>query len=252
MKITFLGSGTSHGIPVIGCDCPVCRSEDPKDKRWRSSILVENEDTSFVIDTGYEFRLQMLRAGVKKLDGILYTHAHSDHIMGLDDLRVFCRERFLDIFAPEDTISSIKKKFSYAFIAQPGHNIPQLNANIIENHRPFRLGSFEITPLAVKHGCLRITGYRFGSVAYITDVSDILMDENRPYLQNLDVLIIGALRERPHHTHFSFSEAVEATKELNAGRVIFTHMNHNSSHKEIEARYRGKAEPAYDMMTLEV
>lgn len=252
MKLTFLGSGTSHGIPVIGCSCDVCQSTDERDKRWRSSLLVENEDTTLVIDTGYEFRLQMLRAKIKKLDGVLYTHAHADHLMGLDDLRVFCREQNMDIYAPAGILNSIKKTFGYAFNAFPGLGIPQLNANSVEPHVPFRIGSLEIIPIPVKHGTYDISGYRIGNIAYITDVSDIQIERNRDYLQNLDILIIGALREKPHPTHYSFSEAISATKELKAKRVIFTHLNHATSHAVIAERYKGIAEPAYDMLTLEV
>lgn len=252
MKLTILGSGTSHGIPVIGCTCPVCQSLDERDKRWRSSLLVEDGDTSFVIDTGYEFRLQMLRAGVKMLDGVIYTHAHSDHLMGLDDLRVFCRDRDLDIFAPYGVLEDIIAKFPYAFRHKPGMGLPQLKGNAVEPHKPFMVGSVEVVPIPVMHGSYGICGYRFGKAAYITDVSDILIERNRDYLQNLDILIIGALREKPHHTHYSFSQAVEATRELKAKRLIFTHINHATSHGEIAERYKGVAEPAYDMLTLEV
>lgn len=252
MKLTFLGSGTSHGIPVIGCDCPVCTSSDFRDTRWRSSLLVENEDTSVVIDTGYEFRLQLLRAKVKKIDGVLYTHAHADHLVGLDDLRVFCKEKSLDIYAPGNILRQIIDKFPYAFSNNPGQGIPQLEANKVNSHEVFRIGSLEIVPIPVMHGCNLISGYRIGNAAYITDVSDIKIDDNREYLQNLDVLIIGALRENPHPTHYSFSEAAEAVKELNAKRVIFTHINHATLHSQIELKYKGIAEPAYDMLTLEV
>ena len=252
MKLTILGSGTSHGIPVIGCNCEVCSSKDPRDTRWRSSLLVENEGTSVVIDTGYEFRLQLLRANVKKLDGVLYTHAHADHLVGLDDLRVFCKDRRLDIYAPEKIIWQIADKFPYAFSENPGQGIPQLRANKVNSHEIFKLGSLDIMPIPVMHGCNLISGYRIGKAAYITDVSDIRIEDNREYLENLDVLIIGALREAPHPTHYSFSEAVEAVKDLNAKRVIFTHINHSTLHSQIELKYKGIAEPAYDMLTLEV
>ncbi len=252
MTLTFLGTGTSHGIPVIGCDCATCSSSDSRDKRWRSSLLVESEGTVFIIDTGYELRLQLLRANVRTLDGVLYTHAHSDHLMGLDDLRVFCKDERLGIYAPSDILLEIKRKFPYAFECRPGCGLPQLDARPVRSHESFKIGSVEIVPIPVMHGGYRISGYRFGKVLYVTDVSDIMLERNLPYLRDIEVVIIGALRERPHPTHYSFSEAVEATRRLNAKRVIFTHISHSTSHKEIEDRYKGVAEPAYDMLSLEV
>ena len=181
-RIEFLGTGTSHGVPVIGCHCPVCSSADPHDKRWRSSVLIEKDGTTVVIDTGYEFRLQALRAGIDRLDAVLYTHQHSDHLMGLDDLRVFTSEEKLPVYGLGPVLDSISRIFPYAFDDMPYKGVPRLAKRPVEERVPFRVGSLEFTAIPVMHGCMRIAGYRFGGNAYITDASDILLDENRKYI----------------------------------------------------------------------
>lgn len=252
MKITFLGTGTSHGVPVIGCDCPVCSSADIHDKRYRSSLLIESESTSVIIDTGYEFRLQCLRAGIRKVDGILYTHAHSDHLMGLDDLRVFTKYKRMPIFSFLDILDDIAEKFPYAFTEMGNMGLPQLDRYAITPYEEFSVGDISFIPIPVMHGVMQIAGFRFGSCAYITDVSDILLSENKKYLDGVDILIIGALRELPHATHYSFSEAVDVATKLNASSIYFTHINHAHSHREIAQKYRNVAIPAYDGLVLEV
>ena len=251
-KVTFLGTGTSHGVPVIGCECRVCKSPDPHDKRFRSSVLIEKEGTSVVIDTGYEFRLQCLRAGIKHLDGVIYTHAHSDHLMGLDDLRVFTRKERLPAYSFRHVLDEIEIKFPYAFQNRPAMGLPQLDRVDVEPHKAFIIGALEFIPIPVMHGSALIAGYRFGNAAYITDVSDIMIKRNRSYLENLDLLIIGALREKSHATHYSYSEALECAKKLKAKNVYFTHMNHECSHQEVANRYFGYAHPGYDGLVLEV
>ncbi len=251
-KVTFLGTGTSHGVPVIGCDCPVCQSTDFHDKRFRSSILIEKGGTAVIVDTGYEFRLQCLRSGIKALDGILYTHAHSDHLMGLDDLRVFTRNNRLPVYSFSSVLKEIESKFPYAFANRPALGLPQLDGIPVERYKEFKIGNLSFIPIAVKHGKDLICGYRFGASAYITDVSDILLEENKPYLENLEVLIIGALRERTHATHYSYQEAVNVATQLKAKEVYFTHMNHEHSHQEVLKRYSSIARPAYDGLVLEV
>ncbi len=251
-KITFLGTGTSHGVPVIGCDCKVCKSTDPHDKRFRSSILVEKEGTSLVIDTGYEFRLQCLRANVKRLDCVLYTHAHSDHLMGLDDLRVFTKNDRLPVYSFKHVLDDVERKFPYAFANCPGVGLPQLDRIDLEPYEETFVKSISFFPIPVMHGENEIAGYRFGNAAYITDVSDILIEENRSYLESLDVLIIGALRERTHATHYSYKEAASVVRELKPKSAYFTHMNHECSHKEVLERYSSIALPAYDGLVLEV
>ena len=251
-RIEFLGTGTSHGIPVIGCHCPVCRSSDPRDKRWRSSIYITRGDTNVVIDTGYEFRLQALRAGIERLDGVLYTHAHSDHLMGLDDLRVFSGKKKLPIYSSSSVLDTIERIFPYAFKDWQYKGVPALQPVAVKERVPFSIGEIVFVPIPVIHGAMRILGYRFGSAAYITDASDILLGENREALSGVRTLIIGALREREHWSHFSFSQAIEAAGSIGAEAVYFTHMNHETAHADIERCFAGAASPGYDTLVLEV
>lgn len=251
-RIEFLGTGTSHGIPVIGCHCPVCTSSDPHDKRYRSSILIQKGNTSVVIDTGYEFRLQALRAGIEHLDAVLYTHSHSDHLMGLDDLRVFTGDAKLPVYSTSSVLDSIESVFPYAFHDMPYKGVPRLERRAVAEHSSFTVGNLEFTVIPVMHGCMRIAGYRFGKCAYITDVSDMLFDENDGYLDGIDILIIGALRDKPHWSHFTFSQAVKNAKHIGAKHVYFTHINHATSYSEINMRFTPYAESAYDSLVLEV
>ena len=253
MKITMLGTGTSCGVPFIGCHCPVCLSEDPKDKRCRSSILIEKGNTKVVIDTGYEFRLQCLRSGVERLDGVLYTHAHPDHLFGLDDLRAFYREeKSVDIWGSKGTIDRIKILYPYVFKPFSNDGLPHLSPHIASQGVPFLVGEIEFIPFFMTHGPMESTGYRFGNCAYVTDVSDIREEENLKYLENLDVLIIDALMEKKHPSHLSFGEACEIGKKCGAKRVYFTHISHTMKHVDIERKYNGIAKPSYDTMTVEV
>ena len=253
MKITMLGTGTSCGVPFIGCHCPVCLSEDPKDKRCRSSILIEKGNTKVVIDTGYEFRLQCLRSGVERLDGVLYTHAHPDHLFGLDDLRAFYREeKSVDIWGSKGTIDRIKTLYPYVFKPFSNDGLPHLSPHIASQGVPFLVGEIEFIPFFMTHGPVESTGYRFGNCAYVTDVSDIREEENLKHLENLDVLIIDALMEKKHPSHLSFGEACEIGKKCGAKRVYFTHISHTMKHVDIERKYNGIAKPSYDTMTVEV
>ena len=253
MKITMLGTGTSCGVPFIGCHCPVCLSEDPKDKRCRSSILIEKGNTKVVIDTGYEFRLQCLRSGVERLDGVLYTHAHPDHLFGLDDLRAFYREeKSVDIWGSKGTIDRIKTLYPYVFKPFSNDGLPHLSPHIASQGVPFLVGEIEFIPFFMTQGPVESTGYRFGNCAYVTDVSDIREEENLKYLENLDVLIIDALMEKKHPSHLSFGEACEIGKKCGAKRVYFTHISHTMKHVDIERKYNGIAKPSYDTMTVEV
>ena len=253
MKITMLGTGTSCGVPFIGCHCPVCLSEDPKDKRCRSSILIEKGNTKVVVDTGYEFRLQCLRSGVERLDGVLYTHAHPDHLFGLDDLRAFYREeKSVDIWGSKGTIDRIKTLYPYVFKPFSNDGLPHLSPHIASQGVPFLVGEIEFIPFFMTHGPMESTGYRFGNCAYVTDVSDIREEENLKYLENLDVLIIDALMEKKHPSHLSFIEACEIGKKCGAKRVYFTHISHTMKHVDIERKYNGIAKPSYDTMTVEV
>ena len=253
MKLTFLGTGTSHGVPVIGCHCPVCTSSDPHDSRWRSSLLIEKDQTKAVIDTGCEFRMQALRCGLDRLDGVLFTHAHADHLMGLDDLRVFTsEERRLPIYSFQSVLDKIRTCFPYAFADFAYKGVPRLEMVPVSEGEEFSIGSIAFQAIPLLHGAMRIAGYRFGRAAYLTDVSDLLLGENSHRLRGLDLLIIGALRERPHWSHFSFSQALENARKLGAGAVYFTHISHETADAEIRRRYLPEALPAYDTLTLEV
>ena len=252
MRIVFLGTGTSHGVPVIGCSCSVCCSPDPRDKRMRSSILIESGRSSCVIDTGCEFRMQALRAGITHLDGVLYTHSHADHLMGLDDLRVFSSDGRFPVYGLKSTLDKVKRIFPYAFASLPYKGAPQLEAVEIEEGESFSVGDIPFTLIPVMHGMMRIAGYRSGSFAYLTDVSDILWEENSRRLSGIRTLIIGALRDRPHWSHFTFEEAVKAARVIGAEKVYFTHINHETDYSDIQRRFAPYAESAYDGLEIEV
>ncbi|MSU06853.1 MBL fold metallo-hydrolase [Spirochaetales bacterium NM-380-WT-3C1] len=254
MKITFLGSGTSHGVPVIGCHCPVCESSDERDKRYRSSIMLEKDNKRLVIDTGYEFRLQMLRARVDSIDGVLYTHSHADHLSGIDDLRVFTQHKNLPIYGNEKTIDFIKEHYSYAFYNSIFPGVPHFEANVLAPYEKVNISGFEILPVTILHGRMmknEILGYRIDDkFAYVTDVS-YMPDKTIESLKGVETLVIGALRKKPHGAHYSFSEAYSVAKELGARDIYFTHINHETSYKEINSLY-SDAKSAYDTLVLEI
>ncbi|MBN1687161.1 MAG: MBL fold metallo-hydrolase [Spirochaetales bacterium] len=232
MKITVLGSGTSHGVPVIGCDCEVCRSADPRDKRTRSSVLIEHGETVVLVDTGTDFRFQALRAGIRRLDAVLMTHAHADHLHGLDDTRSLTHAKPLPVYGSQDTLSEIRDRFDYVFTkTQIGGGKPNL---LLQDHRGDRIGigGLTITPVPVKHGDLTIFGYRIGNFAYITDCSGIPR-ESFELLEGVKILIINALRYRSHATHFTVEQAIEASKKIGAREVWLTHLCHDVSHKKL-------------------
>ena len=248
MKAIVLGSGTSHGIPVIGCDCRICRSDDPRDQRMRSSLYIEGSGGEcLVIDTGPEFRLQAIRAGIKKLDAIFLTHSHADHLHGLDDVRPLCRNKPLPVYGNSPTIMEMRERFSYVFdpATQQGGGKPKLVPIITDE--PVTLGSLCLSPIPVKHGNLDILSwyitentvdlhddlFNAGSpkgILYMTDTSALV--ETR--LPQPEILIIGGLRARPHSTHFNFDQALTIALELGCPRVLLTHICHEHSHREIE------------------
>lgn len=257
MRLTFLGTGTSFGVPQIGCDCAVCRSTDPRDKRTRSGALLEASGSNILIDTPPELRLQLLSGGISRIDAVMYTHEHADHINGIDDLRIFSvrRREPLPIYGPAETLERLRTSFNYIFddAVRPyeGTSKPSLRMNETHPDRPMTVAGVEVLPLAFQHGHLRVFGYRFGNLAYITDVKSIPPAE-RERLRGLDVLVLNALWWRPHPTHLSITEAVETAKALGARRTYLTHLTHETGHSDLERQLPAGILPAYDGLTVEV
>ena len=255
MRLTFLGTGTSFGVPQIGCGCAVCRSTDPRDKRTRSGAVLEAVGSTILIDTPPELRLQLLTAGVSRIDAVVYTHEHADHINGIDDLRIFSQRQPLPIYGPKETLERLRGSFNYIFddAVRPyeGTSKPQLAMHATEPNAVIRVAGVEVLPLAFEHGHLRVFGYRFGPLAYITDVKAIAAAE-RERLQGLDVLVLNALWWRSHPTHMSISEAIETARSLGARRTYLTHLTHETGHAELESRLPAGVLPAYDGLTVEV
>jgi len=253
LRVTILGSGTSQGVPVITCECRVCQSTNSKDKRLRTSAMVEWKNKVIVIDAGPDFRQQMLTNHVKKLDAILLTHLHKDHIAGLDDVRAFNfkQKKPMDIFADALTIQQVKNEFPYVFDGTDYPGIPQMNMHLIDDN-PFVLDDIEIIPIPVLHYKLPVYGFRIDNFAYITDASYI-PESSMQRLQNLEVLIINALRYEKHYSHFNVAEALEIVEKLKPKRAYFTHISHNLGlHEEVEASLPHHVFLAYDTLKIEI
>lgn len=253
LKVTFLGTGTSQGIPVIGSDNPVCRSENPKDKRLRVSVLVEVDTLNILIDCGPDFRQQMLTNNVQRIDAILYTHEHSDHTAGLDDIRpYFFRQGDIPIFAHERVMASLQKRFDYIFNSEnkyPG--APSVQENIIEN-KSFTAKGVNVIPVNVMHNRVQVFGFRIGEFAYVTDAKTIA-EEEAEKLKGVDVLVINALRNEPHHSHFSLGEALEFIQKIGPDRAYITHISHNLGfHDEVQAKLPENVFLAYDNLQIEI
>jgi phosphoribosyl 1,2-cyclic phosphate phosphodiesterase len=254
MWVTFLGTGTSHGVPMIGCRCATCHSTDPRDRRLRPSIYLEVEEgPAVLVDTGTDLRQQALTYGVSRVDAILYTHSHADHIMGLDEVRRFNVVQGGPITAYADAVTgaNVRRTFHYIFEppAQPGGGVPQIEFRTIDG--PFEIAGLGVIPVKLFHGRLPVLGFRFGSFAYLTDCNRI-PDESWPLLQDLDVLVLDALRHRPHPTHFSLSEALDVVDRLSPGRALFTHICHDLPHGTTNATLPAGVELAYDGMRLAI
>jgi phosphoribosyl 1,2-cyclic phosphate phosphodiesterase len=253
LKITVLGSGTSVGVPTIGCHCPVCTSADPRDTRLRPSVLLSYAGRKVIVDTTPDFRFQMLRAGVQCLDAVLFTHAHADHIMGLDDVRPFNyrQKAGIPVYGAHETIGTLKRVFEYIF-ADREHDahVPRLETHCL-NGEPFELFGLEIMPVPLKHGRTPVYGYRFGNAAYLTDHNDIPA-ESIEKLRGLDVLFLDALRRRPHPTHTTVERAVEYVAELKPRRAFFTHICHDLPHEETERSLPPGVHLAHDGLEIEV
>lgn len=252
-SILVLGSGTSVGVPMIGCHCPVCRSTDPRDKRLRPSVLLRFGDSHVLIDTSPDFRYQALRFGIKRLDAILFTHAHADHILGLDDVRPFnfMQHGEIPIFASKMTMKVILQTFNYAFDQAPSQSTrPRLSAHVFEENSIVAAGiSFE--PIRVAHGTGTVHGFRFGNCAYLTDHSTI-PPESMEKLADLDVLFLDALRHNPHPNHSSLEQSLRIVEKLKPQRAFFTHISHDLLHETIEQRLPPGVRLAYDGLEIAI
>ncbi len=257
MRLTFLGTGTSFGVPQIGCTCAVCRSTDPRDQRTRSGAVVQSGDSTILIDTPPELRLQLVRAGLARVDAVLYTHEHADHTNGVDDLRIFSvrQHRPLPCYGPAETLERLRQGFPYIFDDNirpyEGTSKPQLELHPVTPGQPLTIAGVEVFPLAFQHGHLRVFGYRFGNLAYVTDVKAV-GEEAQAQLRGLKVLVLNALWWRPHPTHMSIGEAVETARVLGAERTYLTHLTHETGHAELAAQLPAGVFPAHDGLAVEV
>ncbi len=253
MKVTFLGTGTSCGVPTIGCNCEVCTSKDPRDTRLRTSALVETERTRILIDCGPDFRQQVLPLPFRRIDGILLTHSHYDHVAGIDDVRPFSRFGDVDIYADSHTSDSLRHNIPYCFAKKKYPGVPDLRLHIIEPHVEMAVGDIRIMPVRVMHGKLPILGYRFGSFAYITDMKTMEPQETA-YLAGVEVLAVNALRfEKPHHSHQLVADAIEFARKVGAKRTLFIHANHDMGlHATLQQRLPQGFEMAYDGLVITV
>lgn len=255
MRITVLGSGTSSGVPVIGCACPVCTSDDPRDVRLRCSVLVQDGNTRILIDTSSDFRQQMLRHNVHGVDAVIFTHHHFDHISGFDDLRAFNYHTHapVECYAIPETIANLHRIFEYAFSNNltPGTAAPQATIHEITPGVLFRIGGTSVRPVPLMHGRLEVMGFRIGGFAYCTDCNGI-SESSIAMLNDLDVLIIDALRQRSHPTHFSLDQAIAMATRIGANRTFFTHIAHEMLHAEVEASLPEGMQLAYDGLTLAI
>jgi len=253
-RVTFLGTGTSHGVPMIGCGCAVCGSADPRDRRLRPSIYVEVDGgPAVLVDTSTDLRQQALAFGVTRVDAVLFTHSHADHVLGLDEMRRFnvIQGGPIPAWADAGTVADLHRMFSYAFSppAERGGGVPRLELTTIGE--PFGVGPLRVLPVPLLHGTRPILGFRFGRFAYLTDCSHI-PDEAWPLLEDLDVLVIDALRHRPHPTHFTVAQAVEAAARIGAPRTYLTHICHDLPHAETCRGLPESVELAYDGLVLRI
>ena len=257
MKLRFLGSGTSYGVPYIGCDCQVCRSDDPRDKRLRASILVEQDETRLIVDTGPDFRQQCLRAGVNSLTAILWTHLHNDHVIGLDDIRPLTdRQGYIAGYADAATMARLREVFGYVFVPERDHpGFPRVTPHVIEPLQRLQFGEIAVTPLPIFHGTRPILAYQFARdgrrAVYATDCSAI-PPESLEAMKGCDVFIVDALRHAAHPNHFNLQQALEAVEIIRPRRAFFTHITHDLGHAATEKELPSHVRLAYDGLELEL
>lgn len=253
LKVTFLGSGTSHGVPMIGCRCAVCRSTDPRDQRLRPSILIEPADGGvLLVDTGPDLRTQALRYDVNHVDAVLFTHPHADHLLGLDEVRRYntLQGCAMPCYGDPATLAEVRRVFAYAFEPrQPGGGVPRLDLRPVTG--PFTVGGTVVTPVPVMHGDLPIYGYRIGAFAYLTDCSTV-PDASWALLDGVRTLVVDALRHRPHPTHFTVAQAIEVAARVGSARTLLTHIAHDLGHAETTAHLPPGVELAYDGLIVDV
>jgi len=257
IRLTLLGTGTSFGVPQIGCDCEVCRSDDPRDRRSRTAALVERDESALLVDTPPELRLQLLAAGRSHVDAVLFTHDHADHVHGIDDLRAISgrSRRRLAAYGSAGTMTRLAHRFPYIFdpaiVAPPGTFIPALEAHALEPGRSVEIAGVPVLPMVLDHGGMDVLGFRFGPVAYVTDVKR-LPSEARSLLVGVRVLVLSALFERPHPAHLSIPEALDLVSTLEVEQTWLTHLTHETAHRVLEARLPPHVRPAHDGLVLEV
>lgn len=252
LTITFLGTGTSTGVPMVACDCEVCRSTDKKDKRLRSSILVQSASTSLVVDTTPDFRYQMLREDIKKLDAVLYTHHHKDHIAGMDDVKAYnyFQQKDMEVYASELTADALKREFSYVFAEHKYPGVPEVNLNII-GLQPFMIGDIPVVPILVWHYKMPVYGYRFGSFTYITDANRIDEPEKEK-IKGSAAMVLNALRREKHISHFTLSEAIDMVHELAVPTAYLTHISHQmGKYEDVSKELPEGIRFAYDGLRLQ-
>ena len=251
LKITFLGTGTSTGVPMIACGCDVCKSTNDKDKRLRSSILVQSDTTTIAVDTGPDFRAQMLRIGLKELDAVVFTHPHKDHVAGLDDVKAFnfFMKKPMQLYANSLTEEALRREFYYAFSATKYPGIPELIINPISTE-PFIVGDIPIIPILTWHLKMPVLGFRFGKFTYITDANRI-DGEEKEKIKGSEVIVLNALRKQTHIAHFTLGEAIELVQELKVSTAYFTHISHQLGlHDEVESELPDGIHLAYDGLEL--
>lgn len=253
MKVTFLGTGTSQGIPLIGCTCKVCTSTDRKDNRLRSSVMVEHKNTNLVIDTGPDFRQQMLREKVTKLDAVVFTHEHKDHTAGLDEVRAFnfINQMVMQVYATERVQQALKREFAYIFSDLDYPGIPKINLHTITDEK-FTVGDMQIQPVNVLHYKLPVKAFRIGNFTYITD-ANFISQEEKEKIKGSEVIVINALRRTEHISHFTLNEAIDLANELKAKKTYFTHISHQlGNHKDVSLELPEHIELAYDGLQIEI